>query len=202
MSKPTLTDYRSALGYLNGEESPLNSTSRDAIINYIVSDAWGRFLWPFRRTPTTLTFTNKVATLPIDFSADGFYDLRLDSTTIYTLIEEKFKDNYVNGDRVCWITNGTINIHEPEPTLTLTYWKEPTTLVAGIDPCDLPVNLVSKGAYAYFKRAEDDEFDIRELLNEYEQEITKLKAQYGRGRTKDNRLVSASERFGHHLGQI
>lgn len=198
----TLTEYRNALGYLNGEESPLNTTSRDAIINQVVVDAWGRYLWPFRRTSATLTFSSKSATLPVDFSADGFYDLRFDSTTVYTLIEEKYKDNYVNGDRVCWITNGTINIHETYTSLTLTYWKEAPVLTAPTDTCDLPVNLVSKGAYAYFKRSEDDEFDIRQLLNEYEQEIIKLKAQYGRGGTKDNRLVSASERYGTYLGDI
>ncbi len=197
---PTLADYRLLLGNLNGEESPANTTSRDNFINITIDDVWGRYQWPFRRATSNLTFINGVATLPTDFDIDGFYDLRLDDTNVYTLIEESYEGNYHKN--VCWITGNTINIKETNPTLTLIYWKTNPVLSAPGDPCPIPSIVIARGAYALFKGAEDDEYDTTKLENKYESEIIQFKKQITRGKLKDSRLVSRTEQYGSYIGQV
>lgn len=204
---PALTDYRLLVANLNGEESAPNPApaSRDNFINVIIGDIWGRHKWTFRRGTATLVFSGLTATLPTDFDVDGFYDLRssTDTTKIYTLIEEKFKDNYINGDNVCWITGTTLNIkNTSNPTLVLTYWTTPPVLSTPSSTCSLPTITVAAGAYAMIKAAEDDEYDTRRLDAKYEEEIRALWRQDMKSGRKDLRIVGPSEKNGNYIGQI
>ena len=204
---PQLTDYRLLVANLNGEESAPNPapTSRDTFINVIIGDIWGRHKWTFRRGTKTLVFSGTTISLPTDFDVDGFYDLRssINKNRIYKLIEEKFKDNYIAGDNVCWITDSTLNIKETDnPTLELTYLTTPPVLTTPTSTCSLPTITVASGSYAMVKAAEDDEYDTRRLDAKYEEEIRALWRQDVKSGRKDLRMVGPSEKNGFFIGQI
>lgn len=215
----TLSEVRNLLAALNGEDSAPttgSASTRDRFINQVLRDIYSRFRWSWRRTSTSLAFSGTTASLPSDWVEDSYGDIRevlsgLGNDNTYRVIEEKFKDNYSNGDYVCWITGNrvdgfTLNIHETDnPTLTVVYYAGFTTDVSTDgDTIKVPnAMVIAKGAYAFLKRYDDPEIDITPELGDYEGDITKLRAaEFRTDAYRTRRLRSQAEKTGYHIGMV
>lgn len=212
----TLANIRTRLGIRLGEGNVSDTTrlqTFDEIIRSVIEDVRSRKQWEFDQTTLNVSFNSSgVSTITLtNFDFGSFQDLREvnsgeNDDYVYTLIDIADKDKYnIDSDYPVWITGNDVdgwklNILETDsPTLQLTYtYADETALTGSTDETRVPLNVIVAGAYAYIKKVDDDEYNNRDDLAAYENEITKLKIKYDR-HPKD--IQAPTEKAGYSIGQ-
>ena len=218
MSAITLADIRLGLAGLNGESSVPNDTARDYHIQRTIEDITYRYHWSWRKVTVDITFTNKVATLPSDFTTDSFpYDNLSDTlgskATLVNASGDKYNrvnydDRFLYGenDKVFYVSGNSVDgytatIFDSSTTLSMTYFRSHDVLTTATDTTRIPLlTPIASGAFMYFVRKQDIDRNINQERVEYEAQINKLFTL--ESSNIQNKLISSSAQQGYSIGGI
>lgn len=210
MAQTSLTDVRTDLTYLLGEDSIISPWPEkyDRFIQKGLERIERIFDFERSRVAATFSVTSGVATLPTSIQDYGKMDVRQvvsgdENDYVYTQIGYEEKDNFIKGDYRFWLTKDTsgnmkFNTKEDNAVLDIYYSAVPT-INASVSTNFPSSMVIARAAIPYIRQAEDRDADISQDEALFRNELEEVIAQLDRNREDEN-SVTAEDLNGRYPG--